>query len=233
MLFVCALVLSFGTLAFAQTDTTTNTNQQNRETLKNEINGARNTFNQGKLDVRNQAELEKENIKTAETDREQMKADIEKIREDAKQKIESLKATAQGIKNKAKATIAQARILGREEALQRFDQAIEKINALKDKVNTQIAKLDARGIDTQKAKDLVATADAKILEAKSKTAEASTLLASSTNELTKENKTKLVGLTQDIQTLINDAHGALNDATKYIKTLVVANPVPVTGAVNQ
>jgi len=159
-----------------------------------------------------------------ETRREQIKTEIEKIRETAKLKMEDLKVKFQLEKNKVKAKLLEKRVSGREEALKRFDKAIERITNLKEKVNSQITKLDAKGIDTEKAKSVLATTDAKILEIKQKVAEVSTILASTTNELTKENKDKLRQLTKDTQDLIKETHATLSDAIKSLKTSVVKNP---------
>ena len=161
---------------------------------------------------------------------EQMKADIQELRDVAKQKIEDLKASIGKIKNKTKATMAQARILVREDALARFDQAIEKVSPLEDRVNAQITKLENKGFNVTPAKDLVGVADEKILEAKQNSADASTLLSSSTNELAKDDKAKLVQLSQDIQSAIKDAQQSLNDAVKYLKTLIITTPIPSTEA---
>lgn len=153
-----------------------------------------------------------------EIQREQIKAEIEKIREEAKQKIEALREKIRSEKNKIKAKISEARIIGREQALQRFDFAIEKLNALKDNVKAKITKLEAQGINVEKAKEQVVIAETKVVEAKIKVAEASTLLSASVNELTKENKAKLKKLTQETQALIKDAHQALNEAIKFLKS---------------
>ena len=154
-----------------------------------------------------------------------MKADIQKIRDDARQKIEDLKTSIGKIKSKAKATLAQARIMGREDSLNRFDQAIEKITTLTDKVNSQITKLEAKGLNVQIAKDMVKTAEGQIVEAKQKVADASTILSASTNELSKADKEKITQISKDTQSLINAAHQSLNDAVQYLKTLVVKMPV--------
>jgi len=162
--------------------------------------------------------------------RAEVEAQIEKIRDDAKQKISDLKINATKLKNKAKGVLAQARILGRENALERFDQAIEKVSGLKDKVNTQIEKMSAQkeGLDMKPAQDLIATADAKIIEAKSKVAEASKILSASSNDLTKDQKAELKILTKDAQAAISDAHKALMDAVQYLKSLNVVVNTPET-----
>jgi hypothetical protein len=136
--------------------------------------------------------------------------------------MDALKAGLKNEKNKAKAKIKELRITGREQALMRFDAAVVRINDLKDKVNAEIVKLDASGIDTTDAKNFVATAETKLATAQSNIAQASTLLSGSTNQLSAANKTQLQTLAKDTQTLIVDAHQALNDAVNSLKDAVKA-----------
>ena len=172
-----------------------------------------------------QVQAIKQDLKTA-TDA--AKADIEKARTAAQQKLDALKASLKNEKNKATAQLKQMRLNGREEALTRFDNAVARISTLEDKVNLQITKISAKNIDTTAAKNFVATADTDLNNAKAKITEATTLLAGSTNQLTKENKVKLQTLAKDTQTLIVQARQSLNDAVKSLKDAVKAQTIPVT-----
>lgn len=157
-----------------------------------------------------------------EAKREEIKKQIETIREEAKTKMEALRESIKNEKDVEKAKIKELRINGRENALQRFDAAVIRISDLKDRVNTQITKLEAKGINVTNAKVFVATAETKLTNAKNKIAEINALLALSINELTPENKTKLRTLAQETQTLIVEAHGALGDAIKSLKEEIKA-----------
>ena len=120
-------------------------------------------------------------------------------------------------KDAAKAKIKEKRIVGRENALKRFDEAVLRISNLKDKVSAQVEKFVAKGVDTASAEDFVATAETKLSEAKAKIIEANALFSVSIDELTAENKTALKTLVKDIETLIRNAHKALNDGIKALK----------------
>src|SRR3989344_6361258 len=136
--------------------------------------------------------------------REEMKKEWEAKREEAKTKMEALRESVKAEKDEARAKIKEARVAGREKALERFDNAVERMNNLKERVNAQIEKLTAKGIDTEAAEGFVATAETKLGLAKEKIAEATTLLATSIDQLTAQNKTKLRTLAQETQTLLKE-----------------------------
>lgn len=159
----------------------------------------------------------KEEIKS---EKEDAKSNMEALREVAKQKMEELKNKVKEEKNKTKAKIKEERITGREKALERFDKAVEKMSELKNKVSVQIIKLELKSINTADAKSFIATAETKLNEAKIKIIEVNTLLAGSINQLSTEEKVKLLTLTTDIQSLIKETHQALNDAVKSLKDAV-------------
>jgi hypothetical protein len=142
------------------------------------------------------------------------------LRDAAKQKLEALREQLKNEKDAAKARIKEARINGRENALQRFDAAVARISALKDRVNVRIAALEAKGVDVTNAKIFVATAETKLTAAAGKITEINALLAVSINELSAADKTKLRTLANDTQTLIKDAHQALRDAVKSLKDML-------------
>ena len=95
---------------------------------------------------------------------------------------------------------------------------IELLRLVKEKINALIAKFELKGVVTVDAKAFVATAEIKLNDAKKKIVEINVLLAASINELTLENKTKLRTLAQETQTLIIEAHSALKEAVKSLKT---------------
>ena len=131
--------------------------------------------------------------------------------------MDTLRANIKLEKDAVKAKIKETRVAVRENALKRFDEAVVRINNLKDRVNTQITKLLAKGVDTTNAENLVATAETKLSDIKTKIAEANALLAVSVDELTAENKTALKTMVKEIETMLRDAHKALNDAVKALK----------------
>ncbi len=148
---------------------------------------------------------------------EKMKEGVKTLREEAKNKMEALKETLKNEKDEVKVRAMEVRIVGREKALERFDNAIEKMGDLKDRINSQITKLKAKGVDVANAESLMVTAETKLAEAKIKIVEINTLLAGSTNQLSTENKTRLRTLAGEIQTLIKETHQALNDVVKSLK----------------
>ena len=150
-------------------------------------------------------------------EREKIDAKIKALRSETKEKIGNLREQIKSEKDAAKAKIKESRIIGRENALKKFDALILRINNLKDKVNAQITKSKTNGVDVATAEGLVATAETKLVDAKAKIAEVSTLLSGSANELTKENKNTLKTLMKEIETLTKDAYRALNDAIKSLK----------------
>ena len=148
--------------------------------------------------------------------REALKVKAEKLREEAKTKMENLRA-------KIKDAAGLKRYEGRENALHRFDEQVEKITKLRDRVNGKVVEFEAKGIDVGEAKTNVATADVKTEEAKAKIAEMNSLLGTSATELTKENKTKLNTLAKEAGTLLKDAYRELNMAVKTLKEAVSAS----------
>lgn len=162
--------------------------------------------------------LERESLREGMKEkRETLREEFKTKREEAKQKMSELREKLKGEKDKAKAKIKELRIAGREKALERFDGAIKRITTLKDKINTHITKLEVKGVNVTDAKAFLATAQEKLDAADAKTAEINALLATSIDELSKENKTKLRTLAQETQALIKEAHGALKDAVKSLK----------------
>jgi uncharacterized phage infection (PIP) family protein YhgE len=161
--------------------------------------------------------------------RAQMKERVEAMRMEAKQKMNALRVQIKGEKDAAQAKIKELRITGREQALTRFDTAVERINNLRNKVDAYILTLEAKGLDTAEAKSFLTTANAKLNDATAKIAEMNALLSASINQLSKEDKTNLVTLAQDTQKLVREAHLALVDAVKSLKDIVkkkVTEPEP-------
>ncbi|MEK7539071.1 MAG: hypothetical protein AAB595_00295 [Patescibacteria group bacterium] len=167
--------------------------------------------------IKTQADLKK-TIEISE--REKVKKQIEVAREEAKQKMEILKEKIKEEKNTAKAKIKETRITGRENALKRFDVAVERITGLKDKIVARISALELKEIDVTSAESFIATVETKLNATKAKIIEANVLLATSINELTLENKTKLRTLTQEIQTLLRETHDALKDSVKALREAI-------------
>ena len=136
--------------------------------------------------------------------------------------MENLRESIKEEKDKVKAQVKENRIIGRENALMVFDNVIARLNLLKERVSAQIAKLEAKGVDTIEAESLTAEAETKLDAAKVKIIEINTLLAASTDEISAENKTKLKTLRDETQVLIKDARNALKDAIKSLRDAVKA-----------
>lgn len=169
--------------------------------------------------VRNEIESKKNELATK---REEVKNKIEAIRETSKTKMEQMREALKLEKDKVKAKIKEDRINNREQALKRFDNAIETISKNKERTNAHIVKVKALGVDTTSAETTLATVDLKLTEAKSKVAEMNTLLSTSVNEINKEQKDKLRTLTKETQTLIKDAHNSIKNAVKSLKDAIKA-----------
>lgn len=179
-------------------------------------------FKQETSDIRERINQIKENIvETTKIQREQIKQKIETLRENAKQQLENLREKINSEKNQAKAKIKETRIAGREQALEKFDNVVLKVQNSKEKSEAQIAKMEAQGIVIPTlVKDLSITAETKISEAKIKILETSGILTTSANELSKENKAKIVTLTKEIQILINEGQKASSDQVKALKQIL-------------
>jgi len=197
ILFVVALLLSFSPLAFAQID--------------NPIDSAQN------LQTKITSDTVTSTPDTTGVQSEQVKTEVEKIRDAASQKMLNFKVKIQAGKNKTKIEAGMAIISGREDALAKFDNAIAKLGILKDDVNTQIAKFELGGLKVENAKAEVDITTEKIAEAESKVADISTLFSNSASELFKDDKATLKQTAADIETLIQDAHSALNQAVLNLK----------------
>lgn len=160
--------------------------------------------------------------KEIEAKRETWKKEFETKREEAKAKFEALREGLKAEKDAAKAKLKEFRLTGREKALERFDAAIGRMTSLKEKVDAQNEKLEAKGIDTSSAEALSAQAGTKLDEAEAKVTAATTLLGTSIEKLTEENKTELRTLAQETQTLIREAQTFLKEAVKSLKDAVKA-----------
>ncbi|MDP9249520.1 MAG: hypothetical protein M3M85_03380 [bacterium] len=152
--------------------------------------------------------------------REALKKGIEVRKEEAKKKIEALREGLKTEKDALVKKVKEARISGREKALERFDAAVTKMTALKDRVSAQVTKLEAKEIDTEEAGASLVIAETKLSEAKSKIADATALLGVSLDQLTAEEKTKLRTLAQEIQSLLKETRTSLGDAIKSLKEAV-------------
>lgn len=149
--------------------------------------------------------------------REEIKNQIEATREEAKTKMEALRENIKNEKDSVKAKIKENRIVGREKAMERFDGAVARVNSLKERINTQIAKFETKGLDVTEAKATVATVDTNLDNAKTKIAEINTILAASVDQLSPENKTKISTLTQEIQALLVESQKSLKSAVKSLR----------------
>ena len=176
---------------------------------KNDI--TTNTATEAKVTTKNQLKTRLEDM--------QKKNEI--IREEAKQKIQNLKVKIKEEKDAVKEKIKETRITGRENALQKFDAAVARVSSLSDKINSQITKLKAKGVNVINAENFMTTAETKLADAKTKIADANILFSNSINELTADKKATLKKLTQDIQTLLNDARSALNATIKSLKEALI------------
>lgn len=170
-----------------------------------------------KLKRQEMAGERKEKREEIKTNIEDMRKKNETIRAEAKMKMDALKANIKAEKDKKKATTQELRITGRENALKRFNMAIEKMLALTEKVNTQITRLKAKGVDVTSAASFEATAETKLTEAQAKIKEANTLFATSTDELSATDKATLKTLVTDTENLLKETHEALNQAIKSLR----------------
>lgn len=166
---------------------------------------------------REELKIKRDNIKN---NIEQKKIEIKTNREETKNRMEDLREKLKSQKDKALVKIAEQRLLGREQALERFEKILETMSNNKNKIALQIPKVKELGLDTTKVEADLTLVDAKIIEAKNKVGEMSTILTTSTNQITKEQKDKLRTLAKDTQTLIKDAHNLIRESAKDLKELV-------------
>ena len=156
-----------------------------------------------------------------------IKDKIDVLRQGAMQKFQDLKDKISTEKNQTKAKAKQAILVGREDALVRFDNAIQRIEDLRVKVEGQVTRMESQGIIvTDDLKGMSITAESKLNDARTKVVEANNLLAKSINQLSKDDKTKLASLTKDIQGLIKDAQKTLNDEVFGLRKLINPNANP-------
>lgn len=204
---VIAMALIINTSQVKATENREETNEKNEVTLQGTGEAVVDYE-----DSEKKIDDKEDELRLFKIEKEKIKEAIKQSREEVKNKMEVLKEKIKEEKNKAKAKIKEERISGREQALERFDEAVKRIDDLKAKVIDQVAKMEAKQtVVPSEIKDLSTLAESKLTTAKAKIVEVNNILASSINELSKENKTKLVALSQEIQTLIKDAHLALNN----------------------
>jgi F0F1-type ATP synthase membrane subunit b/b' len=152
----------------------------------------------------------------------EVKSKVDTLRAQATTKMEGLKEKIKTEKNKVTAKIKEERLKSREQALARFDVAIERVTTFENRVNVQMDKVAELGIDTTLAQTHVNTAHTKLEEAKTKVLEIHTMLAASTDEIKGDNKTKLKTMVTDTENLLKDSYKTLNDAVKALKDSVKA-----------
>ena len=173
-----------------------------------------NTPSDSSYDTMSRFEKEKRNVET-------VKEEVQVLREEAIEKLQDLKEKVKNEKDKVKAKVKEEILLGREQALERFDKAIERVENLKVKVEKQTVKMEARGIVIKDdLKNLSLQAESKLNEARAKMVEINDLLAKSTNQLSKEDKAKVVALTKEAQQLIKDAQKMLNEEIFELRKLL-------------
>ncbi|MEK7588821.1 MAG: hypothetical protein AAB438_03315 [Patescibacteria group bacterium] len=150
------------------------------------------------------------------------KSQVEMLRAQAQTKMDALKAAIKLERNALTKRLKEERLLGRENALKRFDKAVERVELYQARVDVQIGKVEALNIDVTLAKTNAAIAAEKLNQAKTKIVEIHNMLTASANEITGVTKTNLKTKTKETETLIKDAYQALNDAIKTLKDSVKA-----------
>ncbi len=154
--------------------------------------------------------------------REEIQKENETMRAEAKTKMDAMRDSLKLEKDTVKAKIKEMRITERENVLKKFDAAVTRVNMLKDKINSQIAKLEVKGVATTDAKNYVTTVEEKLTTVGKKITEANALLSVSIDTLTTDSKATLKALAKDIETSLKDAHTALNDAVKSLRDAMKA-----------
>ncbi len=150
----------------------------------------------------------------AQTD---LRVNIQNMRVQARAKMDALRAEIKNEKDASKAKMKELRIKVREGALERFDNAVERMSKLNARVSAEISKLKIKGVDVTAAESFMVTAETKLTDVKAKVASANALLSVSINELGVEQKAQLKTLAKDIQTLLVEMHKAIHDAIQALK----------------
>lgn len=156
--------------------------------------------------------------------------ELKSLREAAQAKMDKLKDAALALKDKVKAENQQNRLIGRENALAKFDKAINLIEGTTARVKAQIPKLKAIGISTVLAESKLVEVQGKLDKAKVVVAESHDIFASTPNELTKTQKETLKNKAKEAQVLIKEAHEILTNVVRTLREAVKAkkNDLPTT-----
>ncbi len=150
------------------------------------------------------------------------KAEIAEFKQEVRIRIADLRLMIENEQDEKQKEVLEARIKGREEVIEKLEDAIARTRTQSGKVVVQIEKMKTKGVETSKATGFVAEAEAKLAVADAKVIEAETILALSIEELTKESKEVLQDTTKAINTLIKEANSKLNDSAKALRDALVA-----------
>jgi chromosome segregation ATPase len=123
--------------------------EQKRETMKADIEAKRETM-KAEIDAKKDEIDEKKDT---------IKAQIEERRQNIKSEVEERKSNAVGVIKERIGTFTQ-------NVIKRFNAAIERLDTLAGRIDSRIAKIEAEGGDTAKAKELMAVAKTQLETAK-------------------------------------------------------------------
>lgn len=123
--------------------------EQKRESMKAEIEAKRETM---KADI----DAKKDEINEK---KDTIKAQIEERKQNIKSEVEERRSNAVGVIKERIGTFTQ-------NVIKRFNAAIERLDTLTERIDSRIAKIEADGGDTTKAKELMAVAKTQLETAK-------------------------------------------------------------------
>ncbi|NQV88171.1 MAG: hypothetical protein HQ402_01260 [Parcubacteria group bacterium] len=182
----------------------------------------------------NERSLIKTQMEERKTEIENKKQEIRDIQEKIREEASSTKAQMKDLREEKREIASSTRAETREARLTRvritvenhtkniiakFESAIERITKLTNRIESRITKLDAEGVDTSKAKVLIADAKAKTEIAKQSLR---TLGADITNALNeaenrKDLSSKIRTAIETVKNNIKSAHQSLVEAITSLK----------------
>lgn len=159
-------------------------------------------------------------------DREAMRADIkdsDKTPEERKTERETFKKEVEAKKIEFRANIKEKRtefrMKAKEILVERFQNAIQKLEDIQARVASRIAKVKAEGKDITSAETALTNSKAKLEAAKAKLAEVKAILPSTDAEVTADLFEKIKVGTREAQDLLKESRSELKNAIDVLKAL--------------
>lgn len=171
-------------------------------------------------EIENEAEDERDDSienDDKKIEKETFEEKIKDFRKETKERFDIMREEIKKEKDSIKMKISEARLENREKALEKFNNALDRVKNLRNRLNEQIKKVEALKIDTTLAKANVAMVDEKLKKAEENIIKINTILATKPNEITPETKKLLKTLSKETEDLLKLSYGVLRDTVKSLK----------------